>query len=141
MANHRTGKIVPVYWLGFGPNNTKDTASPDGQHKQVADELEATKEMPEVVDVDASMMSVLYGQPFTIKETAIASPEGSISIRYSSFALMIANAGIDNRDMVWTFNALEYVYNINVCVLENALIAGDALSGTPKPGPNAIFDF
>lgn len=160
-ANHRMGKIVPIYWLGLSPGNSQLNGSLDGQHKQAADDLETAKAIPEVLDVDASTLCVLYGQPFNIKETAVASPEGSINIRYSSFALMITNAGIDNGDMVWTFNALETgktqavvykstgigkpiirkVYNINVCVLDNALIAGDALSGTPKPGLNAILDF
>ncbi|KAI4170229.1 MAG: hypothetical protein LQ343_005112 [Gyalolechia ehrenbergii] len=157
-SDHPYGQLIPVRWLGVEPKNAildpfLGSFSKPSQR--------AAADSPQVLDADIVTMNVLFNEKFTIKEPTTSSTTGYVQAQHSQFALTIENAGIEFDNLVWTFNSLETgqtqvvintssdfggfinrkVYNINVYVLENSLIAGDALSGTAKGPLRAILDF
>ncbi|KAL8883089.1 MAG: hypothetical protein Q9198_000012 [Flavoplaca austrocitrina] len=157
-SNHPYGQSISVRWLGFEPNNAAVDPFVGSFSKATK---RAASDSPQILDADVVTMNVLFKKPFTIKESTPSSTTGSVQEQHSPFALTIENAGIEFDSLVWTFNSLETgqtqvvvnitsdfggivirkVYNINVFVLENSLIAGDALSGIAKGPLHAILDF
>ncbi|KAL8935864.1 MAG: hypothetical protein Q9216_005215 [Gyalolechia sp. 2 TL-2023] len=157
-SNHPYGQSIPVRWLGVEPNNAILDPFVGSFSKP---SKKAGADSPQIFDADIVTMNVLFGQRFTIKESTPSSATGFVQEQHSPFALTMENAGIEFDNLVWTFNSLETgqtqvvinitsdfggiiirkVYNINVFVLENSLIAGDALSGTARGPLRAILDF
>ena len=158
-ANHQSGQIVPVKWLGFEPGNL--TSDPFLGSSPISGEQQSATEAPKTFDAQVVNITVLFKESFTIQESTPATRSGSVQMHFSPFALTLQNAAIEFENLVWTFNSLETgrtqvvvnigsgfggpairkVYNVNVIVLENSLIAGDALSGTAKGPLRAILDF
>ena len=158
-ANHQSGQIVPVEWLGFEPGNM--ILNPFLGSSQRSSEHQSATDALETFDAEVVNINALFKEKFTIQESTPTTRSGSVQVQYSPFALTLQNASIESENIVWTFNSIETgrtqvvvnigsgfgspairkVYNINVLVLDNSLIAGDALSGTAKGPLHAILDF
>ena len=158
-SNHQNGQDVPVQWLSFEPVNT--TLNPFRDSFPKSRNQSAMVGQPQTFDAEVVTINALFKEKFTIQESTHTSPSGSVQVQYSPFALTLQSAAIEFKNLVWTFNSLETgrtqivvnispgfggtsirkVYDINVIVLENSLIAGDALSGTAKGPLRAILDF
>ncbi len=158
-SNHQNGQSVPVKWLGFEPGNTTPDPYMDSSPK--ANEQASLAESPQTFNAEGITINALFKEKFTIRESASTSRGGSVQMQYSPSALTVQNAAVEFENIVWTFNSLETgrtqvvvnisrgsggidirkVYDINVIVLDNALIAGDVLSGAPKGPIRAILDF
>ena len=151
-SNHQSGQTVPIKWLGSEAGNM--TLDPFLGSSPTSSEQKAATDAPKTFDAEVVNVNALFKQIFTIQESTPASRSGSVQVQYSPFALTLQNATIEFENLIWTFNSLETgrtqvivnigsgfggpairkVYNVNVFVLDNCLIAGDALSGTAK-GP------
>ena len=158
-CNHQNGQNVPVQWLGFEPVNT--TLDPFVASSPKSSDQSAMVGTPQTFDAEVVTINALFREKFTIQESTHTSQSGSVQVQYSPFALTLQYAAIEFENLVWTFNSIETgrtqvivnispafggssirkVYDINVIVLENSLIAGDALSGTAKGPLRAILDF
>ena len=158
-SNHQSGQTVPVKWLGFEPGNL--TLDPFLGSSPMSSEQQSATEAPKTFDAEVVNVNAMFKEKFTIQESTPTTRSGSVQVQYSPFALTLQNAAIEFENIVWTFNSLETgrtqvvvnigsgfggpairkVYNINVFVLDNSLIAGDALSGTAKGPLHAILDF
>lgn len=158
-ANHQSGQIVPVRWLGYGVGNK--TLDPPLGSSPVSSEQQSATDAPKTFDAEVVNITVLFKEKFTIQESTPTTRSGSVQVQYSPFALTLQNASIEFENIVWTFNSLETgrtqvvvnigsgfggltirkVYNVNVIVLDNSLIAGDALSGTAKGPLHEILSF
>ncbi len=126
-----------------------------------ANEQASLAESAQTFNAEGITINALFKEKFIIRESASTSRGGSVQVQYSPSALTLQNAAVEFENLVWTFNSLETgrtqvvvninrgsggidirkVYDINVFVLDNALIAGDALSGAPKGPIRAILDF
>jgi hypothetical protein len=98
-ANHPEGIAVPIYYSGIIPPlaglETSDAINP-------AADAEVTTASP-----DASQLNVLFKIPFNIVEGASVPKFGSIDIKYDASYLEIITAGIEDGNIVWTFNSLQ----------------------------------
>ena len=158
-SNHQSGQTVPVKWLGYGSGNT--TLDPFEGSSPTSSEQQSATDAPQTFDAEVVHINALFKQPFKIQESTPTTRSGSVQVHFSPFALTLQNASIEFDNLVWTFNSLETgrtqvvvnigsgfgsppirkVYNVNVFVLNNSLVAGDALSDTANGPLYEILDF
>lgn len=155
-------RSVTVRWLGVEPTNA---AADDPFAKSVVKKTAGAGTPSRTLDAEAVTLTVLLGEPFTITESLPSTRDGSVRETHSPNALLLQTAGVDLGALTWTFLPLETsrtqvvltrrpsaadpaaaaavrrVYNVDVIVLGNALIAGDDLTGPPAGPLRSILDF
>lgn len=161
-ANHRIGVLVPIHWLGFDPVALETNGVANGTDSQRSTDLKESNEPLKTYDLEAITVKVLFKESFEIKEAATVAPGSSLHVQYSQNALTMESSGLQDGSIVWTMNSLETgrtqfvvyktnglgdvvtrkIYNIDVIILNNALIFGDTALGTGLQDMRAtILDF
>lgn len=156
--NHPSGLFEEIRWGGLAGlhpphDDEKAAAAPHAQHDEGS---HATQGHPiDGGEAPPIPLTVLFREPFDIKQSIPTAIGSSMSTAFSTNALMMVNARTAHGELSWTFNSLEtgptqiiiyrsegtaqvikqVVYNVNVVVLDNALVAAQARSaaGLAKP--------
>jgi hypothetical protein len=92
--NYPDGQVIPIEGL---PNRDKSlSVSKSPPSSQPVNRLES-----------GTQINALYREPFEIKQAAKVPKFGTIDIAFDPTFLTITNAGIDDGNIVWTFNSLQ----------------------------------
>ena len=99
-ANHPKGVEVPIHYTGL---NTEVAGL------AVADKNEKTTPTSENVTLTpgSTDLTVLFKLPFNIEANAGVPKMGSVTIDYDNTFLELITAGIEDAQIVWTFNSLK----------------------------------
>jgi len=98
-ANHPKGILVKIYYDGLGP------PPPEGSEGQKPD-LNAASQIQEV-PTDDIRIDVLLDGTFSVRQKAEVPSMGQITMRYDDRMVTLQSAGIDDKDIVWTFKAIQ----------------------------------
>lgn len=99
-ANHPDGVVVPIHFLGLAP-----PAGNKGAPKQVPG-TENTAQ-PQLLSSDDEQINALFKTAFQIKESTDVPKFGQVSLKFDSNYLNLQQAGIQDKNIVWTFNSLQ----------------------------------
>ena len=92
--NHPKGKVIPIEGLP-NPEKSLSVSNPPSSSQSVGG-LES-----------GTQINTLFREPFEIQQDAKVPKFGSIDIVFDPTFLTITNAGIDDGNIVWTFNSLQ----------------------------------
>ena len=98
--NHPLGETVTINYTGFvGPDTSKANAK-----GAVAVPADVAVNVPAA---NSSQLNVLFKMPFNINSNSNVPNMGSVDIQYDRTLLQLVTAGINDSDIVWTFNSLK----------------------------------
>ncbi|KAL2044163.1 hypothetical protein N7G274_002868 [Stereocaulon virgatum] len=111
-AGYPQGKPVPIHFTGFvSPNN-------DTNSQQIFKEITAEPpKPPQTLTDDNQHISVINGHSFTIKYASEVPRFGSIKMGFDNKYLQLESAGIQDKDIVWTFKGLQPTPDTQVTIL------------------------
>jgi hypothetical protein len=99
-SNHPEGEVVPIFYGGLIHGDSELQAAAKDQSAPADAQLITASP-------DSTQLNVLFKMPFDIKENAQVPKMGSVDIQYDNKILDIVTAGIEDADIVWTFNSLQ----------------------------------
>lgn len=98
-ANDPKGKEVPVHYVGIEQTVPSALAGEDISAPETT--------IPQSVLPGHIKINALFKEPFQIRESASVPKGGEVSIKFNPNFIEIVNAGVQDGDIVWTFNSLQ----------------------------------
>ncbi len=102
-SNHPDGLTVPIHYAGLQPHELADQQLKAASDKEVASQAKGTS-VPGILP-GHTRLNVLYKTQFTVKASAIVPKMGSVNIKFDKTYVELVNTGIEDTDIVWTFQA------------------------------------
>ncbi|KAA8905685.1 hypothetical protein FN846DRAFT_950250 [Sphaerosporella brunnea] len=107
-ANYPKGKAVPIHWLGrLGAADEPAPTPLADEEPAPATPVSKDPTSQQNVITNETDMTVLFKLPFDITEAAEVPKFGKVNISFDPQYLTLVDAGIDDKNIVWTFNSLQ----------------------------------
>jgi hypothetical protein len=102
-SNYPDGKEVEIEYLGLIQPGSNLTSAPDTEKAVDSAKDEAAVSLTQ----GTAKLNVLFKEPFNIEASCRVPEQGAVKIDYDDTILELVTAGIDDKNIVWTFNSLK----------------------------------